>query len=461
MTATLVLSESVAAALSKAARQELETAGVLLARVVPIPTGELRLLCSSIRWVDDAAYLRREADGLRVASSGYVPALAEAETLGALPIWVHTHPGRDGAPRPSSFDKVVDQQLSEPFRIRSGSRYYSSLIVSPRDGGSLAFSGYVESEGGTSVPIERIWVVGERLQLWSSLDSSSTLLLPAYERNVRAFGEAIQKTIASLKIAVVGCGGTGSSIAEQLVRLGAKRLLLVDAKSLSESNVTRVYGSYPADVGRPKTAILSEHLQKIAPDGQFQTLESMVTNESTARRLIDCDVVFGCTDDNAGRLVLSRLATFFMTPVFDCGVLLTSDADGRLSGIDARVTVLTPGSACLVCRGRIDIARASAELLSPSERQIREDEGYAPALGNREPAVVAYTTAIASASIVELLERLIGYGPEPRPSEVLLRWHERAISTNIAKPVEGHYCNPAAGKIGQGLAEPFLELAWS
>ena len=186
----------------------------------------------------------------------------------------------------------------------------------------------------------------------------------------------------------------------------------------------------------------------------------MLTVQRAARRLIGADLIFGCTDDNAGRLVLSRLSTYLLTPVIDCGVLLSSGVDGKLTGIDGRVTVMAPGHACLVCRGRIDVARASAELLTPEERRRREDEGYAPALGANEPAVVTFTTAVAAAAVGEMLERFIGYGPEPRPSEVLLRFHDREISGNIVPPRERHYCHPASGKIGLGMTEPFLEQAW-
>ena len=106
-------------------------------------------------------------------------------------------------------------------------------------------------------------------------------------------------------------------------------------------------------------------------------------------------------------------------------------------------------------------ARAGAELLTPDERRRLENEGYAPALGRTEPAVVTFTTLAAATSVAELLERLIGYGPTPRPSEVLLRFHEREMSTNITTPRPNHYCNRASGKVGRGMTEPFLDMAWS
>lgn len=186
----------------------------------------------------------------------------------------------------------------------------------------------------------------------------------------------------------------------------------------------------------------------------------MVTLEATARHLTEADVVFGCTDDNAGRLVLSRLSTYLLTPVINCGVLLSSHPNGELIGIDGRVTTVSPGKACLVCRNRIDLPRAAAELLTPEERVRLQDEGYAPALGRAEPAVVAYTTLVGSIAVAELLERLIGYGPKPRPSEVLLRCHEREISTNVATPKPHHYCHPASDRIGLGITDPFLEQTW-
>lgn len=456
---TLVLPERIAEELFGASLRPVETAGVLLARVVREDGGETRILGRELRWVQDSAYKVREADTLSITSDGYVQALAEAELTSTTAIWVHTHPGHNAIPMPSAHDRVVDQQLADLFRIRSGSPFYGYLIVSPRTAG-LAFSGQLLMEGLTAQTIDRIWVVGDRLRLYRAFDSPLDQLPPVFNRNVRAFGEAVQQTLSDLSVAIVGCGGTGSAVAEQLVRLGVRRLVLVDPDILSDSNVTRVYGSEPGRVGDPKVEVLADHLRRIATDTHIARVLSKITMKPAAKKLIGSDVVFGCTDDNAGRLVLSRISTYFLTPVFDSGVLITSDAQDGITGIDARVTTLVPGQACLVCRQRIDLSRAAAELLTPEERRRRVDEGYAPALGQLEPAVVSYTTMVAAAAVSELLERLVGYGSEPRPSELLLRCHEREMSTNLAAPRENHYCHQSSGKWGLGVLEPFLEQTW-
>ena len=138
------------------------------------------------------------------------------------------------------------------------------------------------------------------------------------------------------------------------------------------------------------------HAGRIAPDAEVITTRAKITHESTAKLLLDADIVFGCTDDNAGRLVLSRIASYLLTPVVDCGVLLSSGPGGQLIGIDGRVTVLAPGDACLVCRNRIDLRRAAAEMLDPDEHRQLAEEGYAPGLLEPEPAVVTFTTQVAS-----------------------------------------------------------------
>jgi molybdopterin/thiamine biosynthesis adenylyltransferase len=463
------MTDVVARELADAARLEVESGAVGLAGIVRTRQG-IRLLLTQLYWVPETAYERRDADCLVITSPGFVPALLAAEKIGRLAIWIHTHP--HGTPAPSPHDDDVDALLAFVFADRTGSDVYASLVVSPANswwGFDFTGRAWFDLDQPTvglldPVPVGRTLVVGDRLAV-TAPHGAPALHDPAdddamFGRQVRAFGAPVQRAVEQLRVAVVGVGGTGSAVTEQLTRLGVRALTLVDPDVLSASNITRVFGSTPDDVGRPKVEVAAAHVLRLAPSASIRTIRGKVTELAIAKELRDSDVIFGCTDDNAGRQVLSRLSAYYLLPVIDMGVLLDS-VGGHLNGIFGRVTTLLPGAACLICRGRVDLARATAELLPAAERHARIQEGYAPELPGVEPAVVAYTALTASLAINELLDRLVGHGPRPSPTELLIRVHDRELSTNNKAFGVGHYCDPSGPTIGAGDRELFLEQVWA
>lgn len=457
MSTTLRLTQPIHDELLAMATNRVETGAVLLAHLVPTDQGRSLLLATELILVDEAAYEVRTDQSLQVTSDGYVHALKRARMTGTVPIWVHSHPGDGSSPRPSRHDRIVNEQLTDLFADRSDTGSYGFLIVSYRSH-ALTFTGALD--GPAAGPIDRLSVIGARWQFRSAEDNPRGINYDLLDRNVKAFGEQIQHTISSLTVAIVGAGGTGSPTAEQLVRLGVRSFILIDPKNLSESNLTRVYGSTPADVGRPKVDVLGDHLERIAPDVTVTRIRGSITTEAVAEALRGADVIFGCTDDNAGRIRLSRFPYYYLTPVIDCGVQIDSDGNQIISGIFGRVTVVHPGTACLVCRDRIDFARAEAEVRPTEEQSRLEEEGYAPALPGVEPAVVAFTTLVAATAVGELLERLVGYGDNPTPSEQLLYIHDRAVRVNHEEPHADHYCDPATPRVGTDR-DMFLGLNWA
>ncbi|MFY2791272.1 hypothetical protein BH92_07700 [Rhodococcoides fascians A21d2] len=438
-------------ALLKMAQGPVESAAVLLAQVEGEGTS-MQMVIISVHPVPDHAYHVRTDRSLEIGSEGYMPVLAAAETEGAVAIWVHTHPGDGARVSPSQHDLQVNADLLPVFTLRSSPSVYGWLVIGHQNG-RLSFTGALEFEDGAVNPLERLSVVGSRVRRIVAQDSQDRTkgsdghatveeLPDLFDRNIRALGTEVQKVINDLTLAVVGAGGTGSAVAEQLVRLGARHILLIDPDTLSSSNTTRVYGSTPADVGRYKVDVLAEHLTRIAPDLDVRTVVGSITQESIARRLVEVDMAFGCTDDNAGRLRLSRLPFYYLVPVIDCGIKLDSDAAEIISGIFGRVTTVHPGTACLLCRGRVDTALADAEVRTTEEQGQLVKEGYAPALPGVEPALVPFTTMTAAWAVSEFLERLIGYGENPTPSELLLLVHDRRVRANAQTPTTGHYCDP-------------------
>ncbi|PPF54643.1 hypothetical protein C5C13_13550 [Clavibacter michiganensis] len=439
-----------------------ETGAVLLAHQYTIPArdgvGErTALLGVELLPVPEEAYEIRTDRSLQITSDGYVHALKIARQKGLVAVWVHSHPGDGAIPRPSVHDRRVNAALEELFADRTETGQYGYLIVS-HSAGTLTFTGALT--GVVDTPITQLSAVGERWIFHPSYDADTGSDLGLFDRNIRAFGAGIQTTISTLSIAIVGAGGTGSATAEQLVRLGVRSFILIDPDTLSASNTTRVYGSTPADVGRAKVDVLGDHLERLATGVRTIRVKGTILTEANARLLTAADMVFGCTDDNAGRIRLSRLAYYHLIPVIDCGVQIPSDEAGTITGIFARVTTLHPGAGCLVCRDRIDFALAEAETRAAADQQKLEREGYAPALPGVEPAVVTFTTLVAATATSELLERLVGYGDTPTPGELILFIHDRTVRANIEPPHPGHYCDPVTTRVGTDT-DMFLGLNWA
>ena len=213
MSITLVLPDTITDELIQAATSPNERAAVLTARCHQAPGGDLRLLGRTLYWASEDSYRHRSATGMAVTPEGYVSALGSAADDGAVPIWLHTHP--QNTPLRSARDKVVDSQIADLFRMRSGSEFYGTVIVSP-NGPTLDLTGTLQKAGAEGKPIDRFWLVGDRWWLRPAFDLQSHLIeTRLFDRNIRAFGEDVQRTLGMLKIAIVGTGGTGSAVAEQ------------------------------------------------------------------------------------------------------------------------------------------------------------------------------------------------------------------------------------------------------
>ena len=452
----LVLTVEHAAELDAMAHAQLEQAAVLLCGLAE-NGGEVRLLGRELHPVPaEFMHVQTETE-LVIDSPGYVRALSRAAELGAVPVFVHTHP--PGRPAPSGHDARVDRQLRPVFTLRSEQPRYASLVLSGGDGSPVAFTGrYYNGRRWRS--IARMWIVGDRLRtVWAADAPNAAPPAELFDRQVRAFGPAIQHLLGELTVGVVGAGGTGSPTAELLARLGVGRLVLVDDDVIDDKNVTRIHESRLRDVGSPKVETLKRRLGSTGTGTRIEAVKGRITDRAVARALRQCDVVFGCTDDQGGRGVLSRFAYWYLTPVMDMGFLIDADADATsIRGLDGRVTTMLPGTACLFCRGRIDSAMITAEAMTIEERRQRAGEGYAPALADPAPAVVPYTTMVASIAVSELLERLVGYD-QPPPSEVMVLLHQRTMRRNRRDPHPAHFCG-ARENWGRGDQEPWLGRMW-
>lgn len=348
--------------------------------------------------------------------------------------------------------RVTDQETD--LHVEFGPATERGLTVA-RHSAELSVSGDIPHPDGGRRQVDVVRVVGERIEL--QMNNSLGLVGTSFDRQVRAFGSAGQEILAGLHVGVVGAGGTGSAVCEQLIRLGVGHITVIDHDIITETNVTRVWGSRSGDVGLAKVHVVERSAAAIGLRTRVTPIIGTVADQEPARALRHCDVVFGCTDDNLGRTVLARLSYMYLVPVFDIGVKIDAGGD-TVIGIDGRLTYMVPGLPCIVCRGWIDFAQLDAEGLPEPERAALAAEGYVAGLGEPDPSVITYTTAVAAHAVADLLARLFGHGDVPPPNQ-LIQFHNHASRTPGGGGTPGHFCGDPL-VVGIGDLPRFLDRGW-
>lgn len=363
-----------------------------------------RLLLGEVIPIDPDDVLSRSADHIRARTRSFARVLRRAVDTGCVPAFIHGHPG--GFDLFSAQDDADEPALVEMAQNRNGR---DAMLLSIVFTGNQKIFGRVWKAPDSVISLESVVVAGETLEVHGGVGDKED---EAFHRQALAFGPAFTRALAELRIGIVGCGATGSAVAILLARLGARRLLLIDQDTVETTNLSRLHGATRADVGRLKTEVLRDHLLEIGLNADIRVFNRWV---GAARGDITaCDVVFGCTDDHDGRLFLNRFAYFYLTPLLDVGIGINTDDRRRITHAESRITVVAPGSRCLLCRGVVDPARAREDDLlrrDPVEyaRLRTEGEAYIRGGGLPNPAVVTFTTGIACLAVDELSHRLTGY----------------------------------------------------
>jgi len=451
MNVTFAFTETVWDQLTAVLEDPREVAGIITARIADGPAG-LTVLASVVSWAPADAYLDRQSDGLQLRSDGWVPAVRAVLRDGGTPVFMHTHPR--GQAEFSRYDDTVDDLMLDAVRRMGGDGSYGSLVLAgtlrePAVAGRLFL-------GETVARAEKFRIAGNRLRLLLPR-TAATPDSDIFDRQIRVFGEAGQEVLNALNAAVIGAGGTGSATAEQLARLGTGAITIVDDDIVTAATPTRGYGITTADIGRPKAEVLAEHLLKTGLSPSITPVIAPIQEPVARTAIAHADIVFSCVDGHGARLVLNRWAYAHLAPVVDLAVLITANS-GDVTGIDARITWLSPGTACLLCRGRLDPTLAYAEMLDPAERKRLAGEGYVPGAGTPQPAVITFTSLVASLGTTEMLHRLFGLA-DPGPSEILALVRQRELSRNCLSQRAGCFCSDPAF-LGRGMQPPYLDLTW-
>ncbi len=357
-----------------------------------------RYVVHDLSEVPPGAYASRTPVGATLRPEFCIELANRARAIGAGVLLAHTHPGEVTLEGFSSVDDAGEQALAAYFQRRlQGARHFSSVFTA---------KGAYAREIGHQNLTDIVAVGGVLVQ--ASHDGQEEE--QRYDRQVRAFGAEGQRALQSIKVAIIGLGGTGSVVAQLLAHLGVHTLVLVDPDRVEETNLNRLVGASAADIGASKVDVAARNILSINASATCKRIVADVVDDDVAAKLADVDFIFACTDSMASRAVLNQLAYQYLIPCVDVGVGI-GVADGKVQYVTGRTQMLSPGLPCLVCTDKINADQVRCEMMTPEQRAR---DPYIVGASVPQPAVISLNSTMSSAAVTMFLAAVTGFPSDAR-----------------------------------------------
>lgn len=279
-----------------------------------------------------------------------------------------------------------------------------------------------------------------------------------FERNERLFGAAGQARLRAAAVAVVGVGGLGTHVVQQLALLGVGRLALIDGEEVDVTNRNRYVGVRHDDPipGTPKVAVGERIVRDIDPGILVSKVQKSIVSSEGFEAVKTSTHVMACLDSDGIRLIVNELCAAYAIPLFDLASDVPVQAPNEPLRYGGRV-VHAAGHGCPICRGQLDVAEAQLELAGARVRAER-DRLYGITredLDEAGPSVVSLNGVIASLAVTEFMVGVTGL----RSANGLLtyRGHLGGVTVGKDAPAPGcFYCMKVRGLGARAGVERYL-----
>ncbi len=207
------------------------------------------------------------------------------------------------------------------------------------------------------------------------------------ERFIRqAFlGADAQRIFERAVAGIIGVGGGGSHVVQQLAHIGFLNYEVFDSDSVEASNYHRLIGVLDSDIAArtPKVEIATRVIKGLQPNARIGGHQQRWQENPGPLR--GCDLIFSCVDTFAARRELEVFARRYMIPLIDIGmdVHQAGDEPPRMGG---QVILSLPGGPCMTCVGFL------------TEDKLAKEAALYGAVGGR-PQVVWPNGVLASTAV--------------------------------------------------------------
>ncbi|MGM0607558.1 MAG: HesA/MoeB/ThiF family protein [Candidatus Muiribacteriota bacterium] len=125
-----------------------------------------------------------------------------------------------------------------------------------------------------------------------------------FEKNIEHLGKEGAQKFSELNIAIVGAGGLGTPVVQNLLSLGVKKITIFDKDKLELSNLNRQFMFGEADIGKYKASLLFEKIKDRFYNLQISYKIEEI-NKETINNLDNFDYIFDCCDNFKTKFLLN------------------------------------------------------------------------------------------------------------------------------------------------------------
>jgi molybdopterin/thiamine biosynthesis adenylyltransferase len=326
---------------------------------------------------------------------------------------VHTHPFSSDAVGFSGVDDRDEKAFLKFIDKHFESLNYASIVLSQTEYSARIWRlikkkpTFEVARIKTQTHIERI--PSSDLRDCLDTDDMFTERNAFLNRSTLALGLKTMRSITKDQlITIVGVGGLGSIIAENLVHLGFRQIVLIDHDAVEFSNLNRIVGAYFSDAEENtlKVDAIKRHLMNINPEVQVTALANDVHDPLVEETIARSDWIFVATDNHSSRYKAQELSVKYFVPLISVGVNITV-RDGVVMDMSGEVIVARIGdNLCLNCLGRINQTKVHFDLL-PDEtiKETLVQRGYVSGEDIKEPAVKTLNSFLSNIAVETLLNQ--------------------------------------------------------
>ena len=353
-----------------------ERVGFLFAKTIKLSSDITLVIAIDYLPVDEKDYINDREVGAKINSDAIRAAMQGTleKDCGCFHIHLHDHSGK---PVPSFTDSKSLPGIVNSLNNIASEHINGFLILSTN-----AFY--------SSVKMESISVVGYPFVLQYSNKGGIKDLM--FDRQ-SFLGANSQFLFENIKVGIIGYGGGGSHIGQQLAHIGVKNMTIFDDDRIEITNLNRLIGGIFSDV---KNAILKIDIAKRVIKRIFPKVNLTLIAKKwqlDPGELQKCDIVFGGVDSYTERQQLESECRRFLIPLIDVGMDVYHTDGYSMSG---QIILSMPGLPCMSCYGFL------------TEEKLAKEAAKYGKVGGR-PQVVWPNGVLASTAVGVFVDLVTGW----------------------------------------------------